>query len=105
MNARVPKLLRSYARSTGQSSSVVKREWNATPRNKRGEMRAAMESGLWAEELRGFRKTHNLLQKEACGFLAVPNDTWRNWESARRTPPHHVRCALRQLMKLYQPPA
>lgn len=42
MNSRTAKLLRRYARYAGVPRKLVKREWNATPRPKRGQVRASL---------------------------------------------------------------
>lgn len=101
MNSRTSKLLHSYARCSGTSLNDAKREWNRTPATKRGEVRTAMESGIWSSQLRDWRKQHKLLQKDAWDILQVPEHTYRGWEDMRRTPPKHVRVALGLVMRNY----
>lgn len=104
MNARTAKLLRAYARSTNQSLVSAKREWNATPRNKRGEVRAEMERSLWRKHLLEFKAKHKFVGKEACDALGIPHDTWRSWESMRKTPDKWARIALTTAMRDYVKP-
>lgn len=101
VNRRISKLLKSYSRTSGRSLSESKREWNSTPSDKRGEVRKAMEAGLWSSELRDWRKRHNLLQKQAAGVLDVPEDTYKHWETMRRTPGRHTVIVLRSTMRNY----
>lgn len=105
MNARVSKLLRSYARSTNLPLPGVKREWLTTPRDKRGEVRVEMERNLWRRELQEFRRRHDLQGKEAAAALEVPYDTWRAWESLNNTPPRWAQIALRTMMRDFKKPA
>jgi DNA-binding transcriptional regulator YiaG len=102
MNARISKLLRSYARITEQPLSKVKREWLITPSDKRGEVADVMRCGVWSSQLRGWRKKCDLIQKEAADRLNVPIDTYRGWESMNSTPPKFVRMALERLMTVPQ---
>jgi DNA-binding XRE family transcriptional regulator len=103
VNAKVSKLLKSYSRCTGEPLNDVKREWNSTPRNKRGAVRLSMESGIWSNQLRDWRKLHSLQQKEAADALTCPYDTYRSWESMKRTPPRFVQISLTHYMRAYQP--
>lgn len=99
MNSRISKLLRSYAQSTGKPLRHVKREWNLTPRDKRGAVRSTIESGLWSEVLRGWREKENIIGKEAAALLGVGYDTYRSWESIRNTPSRFAQIALKNLMQ------
>ena len=106
MNSRTARLLRSYARHTNQPEAKVKQEWNRTPATKRGEVRAAMESGMWANELKEWRMQMGaksgvpwISEKEAAAKLGVPYDTWRGWECMRDTPRIYVRVALKAAMR------
>lgn len=58
-----------------------------------------MEVGMWSTELRDWRKSNKLLQKEAAGYLSVPLPTYIGWETMDATPPKFVRIALKTIMR------
>lgn len=60
-----------------------------------------MVAGMWSNELKAWRKHHNLIQKEAWDILEVDEDTYRSWECARNTPRKHTVIALRLMMRDY----
>lgn len=80
----------------------MKREWLTTPKNKRGPVCAELLSGLWLNELKLWRiRNGKMLQKEASAILETPEDTYRSWESGRKTPSKYAMIVLRQAMKEY----
>lgn len=100
MDSQTVRLLRSYSRTTGKPISIVKREWLLTPSSKRGDVRVAMECGLWSCELRDWRKENGLIQKEAWMALGIPEDTYRGWEAMKSTPDKYCMAAVRRMMQM-----
>ena len=105
MNQRTAKLLRRYSRSTGQPLKDAKREWLTTSKDKRGDVRAEMESRLWELEVKQFMAKWKLSGREAAGHLNVPYDTWRKWTSAQNIPSKFALIALRIAMQEFKKPA
>lgn len=79
MNQRTAKLSQKKATKSGESIKQLKREWQKTPKSKRGELRKAIISGLWAGKVREWQTRIKKIQKEAAQLLDVPFETYRDW--------------------------
>lgn len=99
MNGRTAKLLRKYALNSDEPLATVKREWYSTPHNKRGAVRAAMRSGLWAGTLRRWQLSVNLVQKQAAEKLEVPFETYRDWCDGDCEPSKLARAEIERRME------
>jgi len=80
----------------------VRREYLITPHHQRDDVLEAMSSGLWANQLREWRKKCDITQRSAAARMDVSIDTYRGWESMNATPPKFVRTALERLMTVPQ---
>ena len=68
-------------------------------RKKERKLRRPEMRRLSGEELRAWRKKHDLTQAEAAYLIGVCQQTWSKWESEKRTPPLYLEFLLRCLEK------
>lgn len=97
MNAKTAKLIRRFARVSGENYRTLKSRWNSESAPRRAEVRVQMEAQVWSTRCHEWRERMGVIAKEAADRLDVPFDTYRGWEKGA-TPARFVRNEISKRM-------